>query len=166
VVKEAQMINEADISWDQSTHGERFAHKRKQLGRAAGGRAIGCSLYEIPPGKRPFPYHFHTANEEAMFVLAGTAMLRLDGRELRVRAGDYVAFPVGPAGAHQVVNDSGETVRILMISTMIEPEVSVYPDSDKIGVFAGSPPGGDPTVRSVFTFLPQGAKVDYWYEEK
>ena len=160
------MVNESDIPWDPESHGERFAHRRKQLGQAAGGREIGCSLYEIPPGKRPFPYHFHTANEEAMYVLAGSAMLRLDGRELRVRAGDYVAFPVGPAGAHQVINDTDEPVRILMISTMIEPEISVYPDSEKIGVFAGSAPGGDPTVRSVYAFLPQAAKVDYWYDEE
>ena len=160
------MINESDLGWDDETHGERFAYRRKQLGKAAGGREIGCSLYEIPPGKRPFPYHFHTANEEAMLVLAGSATLRLDGREMRIRSGDYVAFPIGPSGAHQVINDTDEPIRILMISTMNEPEVAVYPDSNKIGVFAGSAPGGDPSVRSVFAFLPQAAKVDYWHEER
>ena len=160
------MINESDLPWDVETHGERFARRRKQLGKPGGSREIGCSLYEIPPGKRPFPYHFHTANEEAMFVLSGSATLRLDGREVRIRAGDYVAFPVGPAGAHQVINDTDEPIRILMISTMLEPDVAVYPDSNKIGVFAGSAPGGDPTVRSVFAFLPLAAKVDYWHEEK
>jgi uncharacterized cupin superfamily protein len=160
------MVNESDIPWDETTHGERFAHRRKQLGKAAGGREIGCSLYEIPPGKRPFPYHFHTANEEAMYVLAGSATLRLAGEDLRVRAGDYVAFPVGPSGAHQVINDSRETLRILMISTMIEPEIAVYPDSEKIGVFAGSAPGGDPVIRSVFSFWPHAAQVDYWHGEE
>jgi len=159
------MVNESDIGWDEMIHGERFANRRKQLGKAAGGREIGCSLYEIPPGKRPFPYHFHTANEEAMYVLSGSATLRLAGREVPVREGDYVAFPVGPAGAHQVVNDTDRPLRILMISTMLEPEVSVYPDSEKIGVFAGSAPGGDPTVRTVFAFLPEAARVDYWQGE-
>jgi len=159
------MVNESDIAWDDETHGERFASRRKQLGKAAGGREIGCSMYEIPPGKRPFPYHFHTANEEAMYVLAGSATLRLAGREVTVREGDYVAFPVGPAGAHQVINDSDRPLRILMISTMREPEIAVYPDSAKVGLFAGSAPGGDPTVRSVFAFLPQAAEVDYWHGE-
>ena len=159
------VVHESELEWDDTAHGERFAHRRKQLGKAAGGREIGCSLYEIPPGKRPFPYHFHTANEEAMYVLSGSATLRIADRELQVRAGDYVAFPVGRAGAHQVINDNDQPLRILMLSTMLEPEISVYPDSKKIGVFAGSAPGGDPTVRTVFAFLPDAAKVDYWHGE-
>ncbi len=159
------MVHESELEWDATSHGERFANRRKQLGKAAGGRQIGCSLYEIPPGKRPFPFHFHTANEEAMYVLAGSATLRIADREVLVREGDYVAFLVGPPGAHQVINDSDRPLRILMLSTMIEPEVAVYPDSKKIGVFAGSAPGGDPTVRSVFAFLPEAAEVPYWHGE-
>lgn len=53
--------------------------RRKQLGNAAGGEQLGCSLYEMPPGQESWPYHYHTANEEAMYVLAGRGTLRLAG---------------------------------------------------------------------------------------
>ena len=47
----------------------------------------------------------------------------------------YLAMPPGPPG-HQVVNRSAAPLRFLALSTMIEPEVAIYPDSKKIGVLA------------------------------
>ncbi len=44
---------------------------------------------------------------------------------------------MGPEGAHQVFNRGEETIRVLMLSTLFEPSVAVYPDSDKIGVWPG-----------------------------
>jgi uncharacterized cupin superfamily protein len=92
-------------------------------------------------------------------------MARIADGEVPVREGDYVAFPIGPTGAHQEINDTDRPLRILMISTMNEPEIAVYPDSRKVGLFAGSAPGGDPSVRSVFTFLPESSKAGYWHGE-
>lgn len=64
-------VNESDLDWtDLDQGGMRI--RRKQLGEAAGGEALGCSLYELPPGENAWPYHYHTANEEAIFVLSGT----------------------------------------------------------------------------------------------
>jgi uncharacterized cupin superfamily protein len=51
--------------------------------------------------------------------------------------GDVVCFPAGPAGAHQVINRSESPARTLMFSSSRAPAVSVYPDSDKIGVWPG-----------------------------
>ncbi len=48
-----------------------------------------------------------------------------------------MCFPAGPAGAHKVTNAGDETVLALMWSSAREPAVSVYPDSDKMGVWAG-----------------------------
>ncbi len=56
----------------------------------AGGKRLGCSLYELPPGKKSWPYHYHTGNEEAIFVLEGGG-----GDERTLESGDYAAFPVG-----------------------------------------------------------------------
>jgi uncharacterized cupin superfamily protein len=70
-------------------------------------------------------------------VLTGRPSLRhREGAEALV-PGDVICFPVGPAGAHKVTNESAETVRVLILSTQHEPAVSVYPDSDKIGVWPG-----------------------------
>lgn len=138
--------------------------RRKQLGEAAGGDRLGCSLYEIPAGKRSWPYHYHTRNEEALFVLAGSGTLRLDGETVPLGAGDYVALPADETGAHRVVNDGDGSLRYLAVSTMDEPEVTVYPDSGKLGVFVGSPPGGR-DERSLHGYYRIDDAVDYWEGE-
>jgi uncharacterized cupin superfamily protein len=66
-----------------------------------------------------------------------------------------VCFPVGPGGAHKLTNKSGEIVRVLMLSTTIEPSVAVYPDSDKIGVWP------DPDRRD-HILVRRESGVDYW----
>lgn len=134
-------INEDDLEWTTISNGS-MAVRRKQLGHAGGGEHLGCSLYELPPGEESWPYHYHTANEEALYVLAGTGTLRLAEDEYGLEAGEYVAFPADESGAHRVVNDGQQTLRYLVVSTMNEPDVTVYPDSEKLGVFVGSPPGG------------------------
>jgi uncharacterized cupin superfamily protein len=153
-------INEADLEWSETDRGEtRF--KRKQLAEAADGEELGCSLYELPAGHRSWPYHYHTGNEEALYVLSGSGRLRLDDEQYELEAGDYVAFPADESGGHRVVNDSEGPLRYLAVSTMNDPDVTVYPDSGKIGVFAGSPPGGR-EERSVHGYYNRDDDVDYW----
>lgn len=85
-------VNEADLDWEEYD-GVAEQFKQKQLGEAAGSERLGCTLYEIPVGGQPFSYHYHTANEEALYVLSGTGTLRLDGDTYPLREGDYVACP-------------------------------------------------------------------------
>lgn len=115
-------------------HGN-FAFHRKRLGAAAGGEKIGVSWFELPPGKKTFPLHYHLANEEAVFVLEGEGVLRLGPEEHALKAGDYVVLPPGPPG-HQLINRGAAPFRFLALSSMIEPEVVLYPESNKLGVLA------------------------------
>ena len=137
-------------------HGN-FAYKRKRLGAAAGGQKLGASWFEIQPGKKAFPFHFHLANEEAVFILEGEGMLRSGEEEQVVRAGDYLAFTPGPT-AHQLINRSSAPLRYLAVSTMIEPEVAVYPDSKKIGVLSRS--------HGITSLHRQDATADYYEGEE
>jgi uncharacterized cupin superfamily protein len=130
-------VNQRDLDWDVVDRGE-VGWRRKQLGEAAEGDALGCSLYELPPGTRSWPYHYHAANEEALFVLEGAGSLRHHGEMVGLEAGDYVAFPADERGAHRVINDTDDPLRYLMVSTMVAPDVTVYPDSEKIGALAAS----------------------------
>jgi uncharacterized cupin superfamily protein len=57
--------------------------------------------------------------------------------EQTLERGDLVCFPSGPGGAHKVMNRSGAPARTLAWSSARVPAVSVYPDSNKIGVWAG-----------------------------
>lgn len=155
--------NVSDLEWTTNDQ-DGMSLRRKKLGTAADGDRLGCSLYELPPGCRSWPYHYHTENEEALFVLEGTGQLRLAGEIHRLESGDYVSFPADDSGAHRVINDSDTVLRYLAVSTMEEPEVIVYPDSDKVGVFVGSPPGSD-AERSVHGYYRRGDGVDYWTDE-
>lgn len=155
-------VNEADLDWSEYDHGER-AFRRKRLFNATDAEELGCSLYELAPGKRSWPYHYHTANEEAIFVLAGTGLLRGDEGEESLAAGDFVALPADERGGHQVVNDGDEPLRYLMLSTMNEPDVTIYPEMEKFGVFVGEPPGG-PGDRELSGFYNVEDDTDYWEE--
>jgi len=165
-------VNEAAIAWEETAHGE-TGFRRKKLAAAAaaqwadgdaGGPALGCSLYELPPGKRSWPYHYHTGNAESFYVLSGTGQLRASEAEHPLEPGDYVACPAGPDGAHRVVNDGDDELRYLAFSTMEDPDVTVYPDSGKVGVFAGSPPGGE-AERDVSGYYERDSDVPYWDDD-
>jgi uncharacterized cupin superfamily protein len=82
------VVGDGDLEWSEHSHGEKFGSRRKQLGSSAGGEKLGCSLYEVPPGRRAWPYHYHLANEEAIYVLEGSGTLRIGGEEIRVSQGD------------------------------------------------------------------------------
>jgi uncharacterized cupin superfamily protein len=159
-----RVVGDGDLEWSEHSHGEKFGSRRKQLG-SSGGEKLGCSLYEVPPGRRAWPYHYHLANEEAIYVLEGSGTLRIGGEEIRVSKGDYVALPARAQAAHQLVNDSGAVLRYLCFSTMVEPDVMVYPDSGKIGIFGGAAPGGSKEKRTFSKFLREEAEVSYYEGE-
>jgi len=166
------IVDTEALDWEETDRGEtRF--RRKQPAAVAQERRgdgqddpdIGCSLYELPPGSKSWPYHYHEGNAEAMYVLSGEGQVRIDGDVHRIEEGAYVHVPPGEAGAHRVINDSEEPLRYLAVSTMREPDVTVYPDSGKIGVFGGSPPGGR-EERTVSGYYRRDDDVSYWEGEE
>lgn len=142
-----------------------FCKKRWRLAKAAGGERLGCSFYELQPGEKSWPYHYHLGNEEALFIVAGRGTVRLAGERWPVAEGDYVHLKVGQDGAHQLINDSDAPLRYLCMSTMVEPDITVYEDSGKLGLFAGSAPGGPPEKRRMSRFIEDSEDVDYWAGE-
>jgi uncharacterized cupin superfamily protein len=130
--------------------------KGRQLGRAAGSEQLGATLTEIPPGKISFPFHYHCANEEAVFVVSGTGTVRIGDASVKVRAGDWIAHPVGPGYAHQMINDGTEPLVYLCVSTMHGCEVVYYPDSKKFGARAGV------HDKQWMRTLWRGDSLDYW----
>jgi uncharacterized cupin superfamily protein len=100
------------------------------------GNRLGTSLYELLPGQTQAPYHFHHGTEELILVIRGRPTLRTPDGERELDEGDVVHFPLGPAGAHQVVNRTGESVRYVLASSMTTPEIVEYPDSGKLAAMA------------------------------
>lgn len=117
--------------WDAERDDPPFAWRRARLGRQAGSRELGASLFEVPPGAATFPLHAHFANEELLVVLSGRPTVRtLDG-ERELEEGEVVAFPAGRAGAHRLDNRTDAAVRVLIVSTMRAPEINqMFEDGD------------------------------------
>jgi uncharacterized cupin superfamily protein len=154
------MANVLDPEWSE----EREGNKRSRIGRQAGAERIGVSLYELPAGARPWPYHYQHANEEMIVVLSGRPHLRTQDGWRQLEPGDVVAFPRGAAGAHQVENRAEDPARYLMLSEMNAPEAIVYPDSGKVGVLS-RPPGSAGDEDELAAWFRLGDRVDYWEGE-
>lgn len=108
-----------------------------RFGPLLGATQLGATLYELPPGETLCPYHYEYAEEEWLLVLAGRATVRHPEGSDELAPWDAVCFPTGPAGAHQVRNDSPEPVRVLMWSSVVYPAATAYPDSGKVGLWTG-----------------------------
>ncbi len=112
-----------------------------RMGPGLGAERTGASVYELPPGQAICPYHYELSEEEWLVVLKGRPTLRHPAGTDELAPWDVVCFPIGPQGAHAVRNDTSAVVRVLMFSTVADPAVSVYPDSDKVGVYPRDPAG-------------------------
>jgi uncharacterized cupin superfamily protein len=112
------------------------------------------TIYEIPPAKAGYPYHYHSKNEEIFYILSGQGILETPDGEKPVKPGDFIICPAGSGGAHKLTNSSGdEILRYIDFDTVHIPETAFYPHSKKIGVvgFEGSN-----------FFYPFDAQADYY----
>lgn len=110
---------------------------RIDVARELGSTETAMYVYDLAPGESSSPYHYEYA-EEWLLVVAGSVVVRRPDGEQTLQAGDLVRFPAGPAGAHKVMNRGDTPARTLLFSSARVPAVSVYPDSDKIGVWPGN----------------------------
>jgi len=111
------------------------------------------SIYEIPPQKSAYPYHFHHNNEETFYIISGEGVLRTPDGERKVGAGELLFFPAGAEGAHKLTNSSKtENLVYIDFDVVYDVDVTVYPDSDKIGIWGMG-------INKVY---PKSADVDYY----
>ena len=80
-------------------------------------------------------FHYHLQREELLVVLEGTVAVRTAEGWQDVGEGEVVAFPRGERGAHGYENRGAEPVRLLMFSEQNAPNVSVYPDTNEVGIY-------------------------------
>jgi uncharacterized cupin superfamily protein len=147
----------ADDAWDMQA--EQMRINGRFVGKAAGAKELGMSVYELLPGSTGFHLHAHYGMEELFVVLAGRPTLRTGSGEEELSPGDVVSMPRGMEGLHTFTNRTGDPARVLAISTLPVPEVVVYPEIGKVGVatrdpFAAPPADGDKGIVAMFD-LPQ-----------
>jgi uncharacterized cupin superfamily protein len=160
------IVNLENVAFVKRAQGERFEAQIAAVGAELESKKLGFNVTVVPPGKRAFPYHAHRGNEEMFFILEGEGSVRIAGSTHKIRKGDFISLPPGRDSAHQIINDSSAALRYLAVSTKESPEVVEYPDSGKLGIFAGTAAGRTLSPDSIRHIARVRDGVDYWDGEK
>jgi uncharacterized cupin superfamily protein len=154
-------VNLADVEFTDVEENGFYSSRRAQFSAAIGARQLGYNLTELPPGSAQCPFHSHRADEEMFLILEGEGELRYGSETYQIKKYDVIACPTGgPDTAHQIINTGASTMRYLALSAVADVEICEYPDSGKVGVFAGG--ANAPRLRKL---VRSESEVDYYDRE-
>lgn len=106
------------------------ARIRQALGRAGDLTDVGVNLVHLPPGSWSSQRHWHTREEEFVYILSGELTLLTNAGEQQLRAGDGAAFPKNVPDGHHMINRGEETAVYLDIGTRCADDTCSYSDID------------------------------------
>jgi len=106
------------------------ARRRIKLGDAAGLTQFGVNLCTLPPGAWSSQRHWHSSEDELIYVVAGEVTLVTEEGEEVLRAGDSAGFRAGDPNGHSFQNRSNADVVLLEVGTRIAGDVATYSDID------------------------------------
>ena len=115
------------------------ARARTKLGDLAGLTQFGVNLLRLPPGAWSSQRHWHTGEDEFVYVLAGEVVLVTDSGEEALRAGDAAGFAANEANGHCLQNRSDRDAAILEIGSRVRSSVGHYSDIDMMAPAEGKP---------------------------
>ena len=115
------------------------ARERRRLGDAVGLTQFGINLLHLPPGAWSSQRHWHTSEDEFIYVLAGEVTLVTDDGEELLLPGDAAGFKAGDPNGHCLQNRSDAPVELLEIGTRATGDTTHYPDIDMISPADGKP---------------------------
>lgn len=103
---------------------------RVRLGAAAGLGQFGVNRLHLRPGAWSSQRHWHSREDEFVYVLAGEVVLVTDAGETVLRAGDCAGFKGGVANGHHLQNRSSAEAIVLEVGSDDERDETDYPDID------------------------------------
>lgn len=103
---------------------------RQRLGNAGGLTDFGVNLMRLPPGNWSSQHHWHSHEDEFVFVLEGELTLIEDDGETVLRAGDCAAFPKGSGNGHHMINKSDAMAIYLEVGSRQPADVITCSDID------------------------------------
>jgi uncharacterized cupin superfamily protein len=106
------------------------ARVRQRLGDAGGLRDFGINLMHLPPGNWSSQRHWHSHEDEFVFVIEGELVLIEDGGETVLRAGDCAAFAKNTGNGHHMKNRSDAVAVYLEIGSRQPADVTICSDID------------------------------------
>jgi uncharacterized cupin superfamily protein len=127
----ATLVPRTDSGYPEPYRSRVLPREKRQLGKALCLQQFGVNLTTLPPGKESSMRHWHTREEEFVYVLEGEVVLVTDAGEQLLTAGCCAGFPAGSGDGHQLVNRSDRPARYLEVGTRDDDADEVfYPDVD------------------------------------
>lgn len=106
--------------------------ERRPLGDPLGLKNFGVNLLRLPPGCASSQRHWHTRQDEFVYVLAGEVVLVTDGGEQTLGAGMAAGFPAGTGDGHHVINRSDRDALLLEVGDRTPGDECDYSDIDMV----------------------------------
>ena len=115
---------------------------KRRLGDACGLTKLGVNLVTLGPGGQSALRHWHTLEDEFVYVLEGEVVLVTDAGEQVLKSGTCAGYPAGKRDAHHFINRSTRPARYLEIGPRLDGDTAFYPDDDLMWIEteAGSVP--------------------------
>ena len=109
---------------------------RRRLGEAGGLRDFGVNLMTLPPGGWSSQRHWHSDEDEFVYLLEGEVTLVEDGGETLMRAGDCAAFPKGTGNGHHLINGSSAMAVYLEVGSRHPNDLTTCSEIDMMSSIA------------------------------
>ena len=121
---------QSSTSYPEPYRSRVMPREKRPLGEQLGLKKIGVNRTTLPPGKESSMRHWHTHEEEFIYVLEGEVVLRTDGGEQVLTAGSCAGFAAGAKDGHQLINRSAKPAVYLEISNRDGEDYVYYSDAD------------------------------------
>ena len=151
------ITNKTQITPKHKSEREPFEYIKYEITERSRDNQCYVCLYDIPPGKAGYPYHYHTANTEVFYIISGSGVIETPDGAKGITAGDVIVCPPNVKGAHKIINTSEtDMLTYLDCDTANSPDVVFYPTSGKVGALVQ----GENSI-----FFDTNSSVDYYKGE-
>lgn len=152
-----QITNKSLIKPKHQNEHEPYEYYKYEVTERRKDSEVYVAIYEIPPKKSNYPYHYHLKSNEIFYIISGTGILETPDGEKEISAGDIIICPPSEDGAHRIINSSEiDTLVYLDCDTIAYPDIAYYPKSDKVGIVLSGEKN---------TFYRKNSDVEYYDNE-
>lgn len=133
--RKIQVTNKNLIEPKNKCDHKTYEYKKYEVTKRSKENQCYVAIYEIPPQKANYPYHYHYKNEEVFYIISGNGILETPDGNKTISSGDIIVCPPSERGAHRITNSSHtENLVYIDFDTINSPELVFYPKSEKVGI--------------------------------
>ncbi|MDF2589871.1 MAG: cupin [Anaerocolumna sp.] len=152
-----RIVRKEQITPTHKSEHEPYEYYKYEITKRTDDFQTYSNIYELPPRKANYPYHYHLKTEEVYYIISGEGTLETPDKTIPISTGDVIVCPANESGAHRIMNTSlTEKLVYFECDTNHSPDISFYPNSQKFGVMVN----GKPTL-----VYKNNTNVDYYENE-